>query len=100
MGKKWVKDSYLRDYYSNQELRYRFCKVLLKNVDLPSDIRVDLEDYCCFVGRKKSKIRNLCVVTGRARGVFRDFKVSRLTIKKLHRQSQGSLFIGVKKSSW
>lgn len=44
-----------------------------------------------------NKIRNRCVLTGRSRGVYNYFKISRIMIKDL--ASQGLLGPGVKKAS-
>ena len=44
-----------------------------------------------------NKVRNRCVLTGRSRGVYNFFKISRIMIKDL--ASQG-LLPGVKKASW
>lgn len=43
------------------------------------------------------RVRNRCEMTGRPRGVYRDFKLSRISFRELaHR----GLIPGVKKSSW
>lgn len=47
---------------------------------------------------KVNKIRNRCVLTGRSRGVYNYFKISRIMINEL--ASQGLLGPGVKKASW
>jgi len=43
------------------------------------------------------RVHNRCVLTGRGRGVYRYFKLSRMFVKKLI--SYG-FFIGVRKASW
>lgn len=53
-----------------------------------------------LLGDKKGlefKIKNRCILSGRAHGVMRDFKVSRMEFKKLAVQG---MLLGVKKSSW
>ena len=45
----------------------------------------------------KTRIRNRCWKTGRPRGVFRDFGLSRHVVRELAHQC---LLPGVKKSSW
>ena len=45
----------------------------------------------------KVRIRNRCVLTGRARGVYRKFKLSRIAFREL--ASEGKL-PGIIKSSW
>ncbi len=44
-----------------------------------------------------NKIRNRCILTGRPRGIYNFFKISRIMIKDL--ASQG-LLPGIKKASW
>ena len=36
----------------------------------------------------KSKIRNICIVTGRTRAVFNNYKISRIQLKKLGESGQ------------
>jgi len=43
------------------------------------------------------RIRNRCVLTGRSRSVYRDFKISRIMLKEL---ALNGLMPGVTKSSW
>jgi len=43
------------------------------------------------------RIKNYCIVTGRSRSVYRQFKVSRIYLRYLG--SEG-LFFGLKKASW
>ncbi len=45
----------------------------------------------------KTRIRNRCWTTGRPRGVFRDFGLSRHVVREMAHQC---LLPGVKKSSW
>ena len=45
----------------------------------------------------KTRIRNRCWKTGRPRGIFRDFKLSRHVIREMAHQC---LLPGVTKSSW
>jgi len=45
----------------------------------------------------KVRIRNRCVLTGRSRGVYRKFKLSRITFREL--ASKGHI-PGITKSSW
>ena len=43
------------------------------------------------------RIRNRCEVTGRPRGVYRDFRLSRITFRELAHQG---MIPGVTKASW
>lgn len=44
----------------------------------------------------KTRIRRFCIISGRARSVYRLFKISRICLKNLG----GELFFGLKKASW
>lgn len=44
----------------------------------------------------KFRIKNYCISTGRARGVYRDFKVSRIALRELGAKG---MFFGLKKNS-
>ena len=48
-------------------------------------------------GDCKSRIKNYCIISGRSRGVYRDFKISRIQLRSVG--SQGYIF-GLKKASW
>lgn len=43
------------------------------------------------------RVRNRCEVTGRSRGVYRDFKLSRITFREL---AHKGMIPGVTKASW
>jgi small subunit ribosomal protein S14 len=45
----------------------------------------------------KSRIHNYCIITGRARGVYRKFRVSRISLRQL---GANGLYFGLKKASW
>jgi ribosomal protein S14 len=44
----------------------------------------------------KNRIKNYCIITGRSRGIFRKFRVSRISFRKL---GSDGLFFGLKKAS-
>ena len=45
----------------------------------------------------KVKIKNYCILSGRARGVIRDFKLSRILLRKLGAKG---FISGLKKKTW
>lgn len=45
----------------------------------------------------KVEIKNYCILTGRSRGVFREFKLSRISLRKVGAKG---LLSGLKKKSW
>jgi len=44
-----------------------------------------------------SRARNICVITGRTRGLYRSFQLARMQIRE---KVQNGAFLGVSKSSW
>jgi ribosomal protein S14 len=45
----------------------------------------------------KVRIKNTCVVTGRSRAVYKNFRISRIQLRLL---GSNGLFFGLKKHSW
>ena len=72
-------------------------KIMLKN--LPKDERFKIQSKLNDLPRDSSKIRvrNRCELTGRTRGVYRKFGLSRIKIREL---SMTGALPGVVKSSW
>ncbi len=44
-----------------------------------------------------TRIRNRCMITGRGRGVYRKFNISRIMLREM---AAGGLIPGVRKASW
>lgn len=65
----------------SSELRYEYSLLLAK---LPRN-------------SSKTRIRNRCILTGRSRSIYKQFRVSRIVFRNL--ASQGFI-MGVKKASW
>ncbi len=74
-------------------------KAKLYNKDLPFEERMALVKKLSEMPRNSSKtrIRNRCLLSGRARGFYRKFQISRIALREL--ASQGML-PGVIKASW
>ena len=74
-------------------------KKIIKNRKLPLDERFDAQLKLAKLPRNSAKvrIRNRCEVTGRPRGVYRKFKISRIALREL--ASKG-IIPGMTKSSW
>ena len=72
-------------------------KIMLK--DLTLEERFKIQSKLNELPRDSSKIRvrNRCKLTGRARGVYRKFGLSRIKIREL---SMSGALPGVAKSSW
>ena len=72
-------------------------KIMIK--DLTLEERFKIQSKLNELSRDSSKIRvrNRCKLTGRARGVYRKFGLSRIKIREL---SMSGALPGVAKSSW
>lgn len=72
---------------------------LTHNKKLPQDIRWKASQILADLPKNSSKtrIRNRCIITGRGRAIYRQFRLSRILLRKLG--SQGDI-PGLRKSSW
>ena len=71
----------------------------IKNKDLNLEERIKLQSKLNDLPRDSSRIRvrNRCELTGRSRGVYRKFSLSRIKLREL---SMSGALPGVTKSSW
>lgn len=74
-------------------------KAIIMNKETPMDERITAQMELSALPRNgaANRYRNRCEVTGRARGVYRKFKLSRIKLRELG--SFGKL-PGLTKSSW
>ncbi len=74
-------------------------KAIIRNQEIPADERFEAVLKLAELPRNSSKtrIRNRCALSGRPRGHFRKFNLSRIALRDL--ASSGQL-PGVTKSSW
>ena len=74
-------------------------KKIIKDKKLPLDERFNAQLKLAKLPRNSAKIRirNRCEMTGRPRGVYRKFKISRIALREL--ASKG-IIPGMTKSSW
>nr|AKI85091.1 ribosomal protein S14 [California macrophylla] len=81
------------------EMRRNLYKALCRDPSLPSDMRDVYRTKLSTLPRNSSftRIRNRCIYSGRARGVYRKFRMSRIVFREL--AGFGEL-MGVTKSSW
>jgi len=87
-----------RKVFKKTELFQRVLKVLFlytNHVQLMHSVRFILFNKM-RVDAFRTRVHNYCVVTGRARGVYRDVKVSRIVFRNLAAEG---LFFGLKKAS-
>lgn len=83
----------------SQESKRSALKAIVMNRELPFDERLQAQMKLSKLPRNGSKvrIRNRCELTGRARGTYRKFKLSRIKLRELG--SFGRI-PGLTKSSW
>ena len=100
---RWQKigiDKKKRVVFQNLEVRLISIKSILKSQLLKSwDHRNFLLRNLFFYNKNCffNKINNICVFTGRHRGVYRIFRISRI---ELRRSAAFNEIFGLKKSSW
>jgi succinate dehydrogenase (ubiquinone) iron-sulfur subunit len=91
------KDKKNRILFKNSELRRKMLKGLKMNQFLSLALRINANFKLSEESIYLPKIRNYCIETGRARGILRSFKVSRMVFKSY---ASNGFFVGIKKSSW
>lgn len=81
------------------EKRRSSLKSLVKNKQLPLEERINATLKLAELPRNSSKtrVRNRCLITGRPRGGYRKFQMSRIALREFG--SQG-LIPGLIKASW
>ena len=81
------------------KLRRLDLKNKIKNKDLNLEERIKLQSKLNDLPRDSSRIRvrNRCEITGRSRGIYRKFSLSRIKLREL---SMSGALPGVTKSSW
>jgi len=94
-----AKDKAKRLLVKKQEARRVGLKSFIRDGRLPLSYRWKCSLRLSRMSRNSSKVRvkNRCVITGRAKSVHRQFKISRIALREL--ASMG-LINGVMKSSW
>nr|AKI85095.1 ribosomal protein S14 [Geranium incanum] len=94
-----VEDHRRRVLANKYELRRNLYKAMCRDPSLPSDMR---DAYRCKLSRLPrnssfTRIRNRCIFSGRARGVYRKFRMSRIVFREMARNRE---LMGVTKASW
>lgn len=99
MQKKIKKNINQRLLFKNLEKKRLIYKIISKNLNLKQELRWKAQQKWFFFYKNSSltRIKNICVLTGRTRSIYRLFKISRLQLRKL--ASEGFL-PGVSKYSW
>lgn len=83
----------------NQKAGREVLKAIIYNKDLPLEERIRATIKLSERPRNSSltRIRNRCELSGRARGYYRKFQMSRIALRELGNQG---LIPGLTKSSW
>lgn len=94
--KKNIKQRYL---FKNLEKKRLILKIISKNLNLNKTLRWKLQQKWFFFKQNSSltRIKNLCVLTGRSKSIYRLFKISRIQLRKL---ASEAFLPGVSKYSW
>ena len=82
--------------YSNKKLNLKK-KIKDKNLSLEERFKIQSKINDLPRDGSRIRVRNRCELTGRTRGVYRKFGLSRIKIREL---SMAGLLPGVVKSSW
>jgi small subunit ribosomal protein S14 len=73
-------------------------KVLSLDMSVPKLTRLRAQfDLVCLRHAMKIRIKNRCILTGRAKANYEQFRLSRLSVRSLAHQG---LLLGVSKASW
>lgn len=98
--KKTIKQNINQRYLFKQFEKQRLTlKIISKNLNLKKKIRFKLKERWITFENITSitRIKNICILTGRSRSIYRFLKLSRIQFRKL--ASQG-LLPGISKYSW
>jgi ribosomal protein S14 len=94
-----ITDNKRRKLASKYEHKRKLYKSIAYDRNLPNAIRYQYMVKLSKLPRNSSltRIRNRCIVSGRARSVYRLFHISRIVLREL---ASGGRILGLKKSSW
>lgn len=94
-----IKDKKRRLAYTKNESKRLQLLAIANNMSLPMEIRFKARLGLTDLPKDSSitRIRNRCVLTGRPRGVYTLFRLSRIKIRELISQNK---IPGLRKSSW
>lgn len=100
--KRFYKDIKKRNMFSLFEIVHNLFLVLkrwlfLKKKYLFIYILLQKANYFFKKNTFKCRIKNFCIISGRSKGVFRNFRVSRIMLRFF---ANSGNFFGLKKLSW
>lgn len=99
MQKKIKKNIKQRLIFKDFEKKRLILKIITTNLNIQKELRWKLQQKWFFFNQNSSitRIKNICILTGRSKSIYRLFKISRIQLRKLI--SEGFL-PGVSKYSW
>jgi len=100
MEKLLIKDKRARQRYASKAIFRRALKYVTRSDFYSSNIRYIASRKLVALSKKRAKktrFVNCCVLSGRSKAVYKDFRLSRMMFRKL--VHEGKLY-GVTKSSW
>lgn len=99
MKSLYIKDKNRRLKFQLVEKKKLILKYIFNNLTMSEDVRKTafLEFLSLSKDNSITKIKNRCIITNRAKSIYRKFKMSRIFLKK--NALEGNL-TGVKKASW
>jgi small subunit ribosomal protein S14 len=99
MKKKIKKNIKQRLLFKDLEKKRLIIKIISNNFNLKKNIRWKIEQKWFNFNKNSSltRIKNICILTGRSKSIYRFFKISRLQLRKL---ASFGFLPGVSKYSW
>lgn len=91
------RDKAFRKKFNSHELTRNVLLSISKDQHLPVPIRLGANLQLEQLSGYRSNIHNRCILTGRGRGILRNYKVSRMTFRKL---IVNGYLAGISKASW
>lgn len=94
-----IKERLTRKTFKKLETQHIALKSIIHNQKLPVSIRFEASLLLTKILKKKSRFsfRNRCSITGRGRGYFRFFNLSRICVRNFSRNNDLPF---IKKASW
>ena len=89
------REKIVNSFFSKRQKLKKICSN--KNISMEERFEAQLKLAKCPRNSTKIRLRNRCEITGRPRGYFRKFKMSRIALRELALSGQ---IPGMVKSSW
>lgn len=89
----------VRNMVEGKKAKRAELKAVVMNRELSPEVRFAAQLKLAAMPRTSSatRIRNRCIITGRARGVYRKFNISRIMLREM---GAAGVLPGIRKASW